>query len=352
MSAGKFCPVCGAKADRYYEGLCEECYKKAHPLAEIPRRITVTVCRVCGAVLHNRKWVMSENALDMFLEKSISKHVKAGGNIKEVRVERRGLSFRVTVKGYAAEGMSPYEEQYSGRLAIRKSLCDDCRASKGRVEVANVQIRAQGRGLGAGEIRSLTEAIDRFLKGDSRSLLNLLEISEEPGGIDVKFSSALTAKKVVSKLSKEFPVDVLKTYKTVGYDRDGKRKVKTTFRVLLPAFEPGDLIEVEGKLYYVVDVIRGSVKLLDVNDFREVHMKPSDTRVFKARVVVREDELEPAMIVALTAGELQVMSLVDYRVYSFAIKGACPWMREGGSVLIARLKEGMYVVPSRSPQRS
>lgn len=347
----RFCPVCGRRAARYYEGLCEECYKRLHPLLKLSPTLRVAVCRVCGAYKLGGRWTRPKgpDPLLYAIKAAVKRSVRPRGMVESVRVIGfDGRKLRIVAKGRAAEGMEPYEEEYGCEVRVAWSLCEDCIYAKSKREVARVQVRARGRDLSGWEARRAKALVSEALSSTWRGAIDLVEVVEDGHGIDFIFSSLTAARAAVSALEKRMVAYVLETRKSMGMDDSGRPRARPTFRVLLPEFRAGDVIEHGGRLFYVTGFEEGAVKALELNTLKEVRIRATRRLLEESRVAARREGGEPVMVISARPREVQVMSLRDYQTYSIYFKRIPSWVREGGRAVLLSLEGRCYLLPVTS----
>jgi nonsense-mediated mRNA decay protein 3 len=348
----KLCPVCGREADVLYGGMCEECYRKLHPLAELPEVLEVTLCRACGAYKLGGRWMRPRggDALREALEAAVKRSLRVRGYVENVAItEIEGGRVRVLVSGYAAEGMRSYEEEYVAVVRVRWGLCRECVLAKSKREVARVQVRARGRGLTSAEIALAKRVVERFLSSRWRGNLDLIDVVEEGDTLDFVFSSIPSARLAADALKRELPSTVLETRKSAGVDDSGKRFAKITFRILLPEFKAGDLIEFRGKLYYVTRMSGEGVWAIDLDRLEEVKLGRSKELIENGRIVRRGEELEPVIVASVRGDEVEVVTLKGGKSISLHLERLHPQLKEGGSALLAVIGTKYYVLPPARP---
>ncbi len=348
----RLCPICGKEVETLYGGMCGECYRKLHPLAELPNVLEVKLCRVCGAYKLGGKWMRpkSGDPLREAVEEAVKRSIRVRGRAERMAVVGiEGERVRVLVSGSAVEGMHAYEEEYTALFRLRWEMCRECALSKSKREVARVQVRAKGRGLTSAEVAAAKEVVKRFLSSRWHGDLDLVEIVEEGGTLDFIFSSLPSAKLAADALRREFPSTVLETRKSMGVDASGKRLAKATFRILLPEFKVGDVIEFKGKLYYVTRLSGEGVWAMDLSRLEEVKLGRGRELIEGSKVVRREEEMEPVIVASLRGSEVEVVALRSGKSFSLHLERLHPQLKEGGSALLAVIDEKYYVLPPAPP---
>lgn len=345
----RVCPLCGKETKTLYGGLCEDCYRRLHPLVELPRSLDVTLCRVCGAYKQGSSWLKprSEDPLHEAVGEAITRAIKTHYRIENVtiaKIERGRVS--VLVKGSAIEGLQAYEEEYSVELRVHWSTCNDCVLSRSKREVARVQVRAKNRDLTATEVAVAKRAVEQALSSRWRGSLDLVDVIEKPHALDFVFSSLPSAKLAVDALRRELPVTVYRTQKSSGVDTSGRRTAKVTFRLLLPEFRVGDTIEFRGKLYCVTRLSGEGVWAFDLSRSEEVKLGKSKELVEGGRVVLKREEAEPVVVASLKRGNLEVVPLRGGRSLSLNAEHVPPQLREGGQAFLLLIEGKYYVLPA------
>ena len=342
----RVCPVCGRRVSKFYGGLCEDCYRASHRLAELPSAIEVTVCRACGSYKLGRAWVrpLTSDPLSEAVRGAVAREVRARGRLVALEVvEWGGGLVRVKVLGTPAEGVEPYEEEHTVALRVRWGLCTSCAMVKSKREAARVQVRARGRPLTKGEIEAVKGIVQQAV-GSRRGAPDLVDVVEREGGVDFVFSSLSGAKLAVAALRRELLASVLETRKAVGAT-SGRRLARRTLRVLLPGFRRGDVIEYLGRLYYVLDVRRAGARLLDLETYSELSIGEARPLIERSRVVLKREELEPALVASATSGVVDLVPLGSQRAVTLSVSGHPVWLKPGAYVLVANVGHRLYLLP-------
>ncbi|MEM1508684.1 MAG: NMD3-related protein [Thermofilaceae archaeon] len=344
----RICPICGKPADAFFNGLCEECYKRANPLLKIPEPVEVTICKLCGAYKAKGKWILSkeDNPIAQALRAALYNCIESRGLIKELRIECITENMALVVaSGSAEQGMKCYDEKYEFTYRIHWSLCDACINAKSKKEVARIQIRAKGRLLASDEVRRLKSVVDKALNSTQRGCIDLFDIIESKGTIDFLFSSLSTAKIVLKSIEREFPVTILETRKNAGIDPSGKLRAKVTYRVMLPEFRIGDVVNYHGKDYYVLGLSNKLVKTISLEKMEEENLRVSKSLIEESRVICRKEEGEIVLVFLIGEKEVQTISLANNRVYSIPTVKKSPWIKEGSHAVLFRIDDYFLLVP-------
>lgn len=344
----RICPVCGKPADAFFNGLCEECYRRTHPLLKILGPVEVTICRLCGAYKVKGKWNRPKESdpLAQALRTALYDCVESRGLIKELHIERiMGNVALVVVSGSAERGMKSYEEKYEFTYRIHWSLCDACINAKSKREVARIQMRAKGRSLTPDEVRRLKSIVDKALSSTQRGYIDLIDVIESRGTVDFLFSSLSTAKTVLKSIEREFPVAILETRKNAGIDPRGKLRAKVTYRAMLPEFRVGDIVSYHSKEYYVLELSGKLVRTISLEKMEEENLRVSKSLIEESRVTCKKEEGEIVLVFSVGKEEVQTVSLTNNRVYSIPIVRKNPWIKEGSHAILFRINDHFLLVP-------
>ena len=125
----------------------------------------------------------------------------------------------------------------------------------------------------------------------------------------------------------------------------GKPRAKYTFRALLPEFRVGDTVAFGGRTYYVLAIESGTMRALMLERMREVKLKVSKALIESSEVVCRKEEAIPVIVLSAREGEIQVMTLGDYKVISLEPNSLFHEIDEGDDALLVDAKGNLYVVP-------
>lgn len=343
----RLCPVCGRVAKALYDGVCEECFRASRKLLEVPETIEVSLCKVCGAYRLKGRWrrPTGANPLIEAAKAEVERSSKARREILSIDVHSvEGDRVRIRVIGIPERGMPPLEEEHEVALHVRWTHCSDCIMAKSRREAARIQVRARGRTLTASEIEAVKRIVREGLRTRWRGSLDLFEVEEKEGGIDFLFSSQSSARLAAEALKHELFATTLETHKAAG-SASGRRVARITVRIQLPQFRPGDIIEFEGRAYYVLAAARTGVKVLCLQTYEERTLSNAKPLIERSRVLLKREELEPAIVASVTEGAVDAVLIRSRRAVSFHMGKRPDWLIEGGQVMLAFIDDRVYPVP-------
>jgi nonsense-mediated mRNA decay protein 3 len=275
-----FCPECGdaVPADvergragtRREQSLCDSCYFDRFDLIDAPDRVEVTVCDRCGAVQRDPGWedVGARDYTDIAVEvvsEALGVHADAtevSWTVEPEQVDETTIRihsrFTGTVRGTALEAEATVP------VKLGTGSCDRCGRIAGDYYAAEIQLRAtnrdptkaeRDRAVGIAE-ETVAERIDA---GDRNAFVT--EVSDVPGGVDVKLSDSQMARGIAARIQRELGGETTHTRTLVTEDTDGNEVYRSTFAVRLPRHVPGDVIDPEdGEGPVLVRSVSGSLK--------------------------------------------------------------------------------------------
>jgi len=213
----KFCPKCGKKTDLLFDGLCEECLSEDANRVDIPRKVEVKVCRICGKKMRN-EW-KEEN-----IEDTVKKSLEEERGLKKVEVVSDEDGSMEVEASMSVEGVT-IEDSETVDVVEKKTVCENCKkASVGYFE-AVVQIRFQDER--AGEV---LDTCRKIINSRSKGKPTVSKIEERKGGLDLYISSNSDAKYIARKLADRYRSE-RKNSKTLRGLVDGHKSYRSTYLI-------------------------------------------------------------------------------------------------------------------------
>lgn len=360
----RFCAVCGKTTSELISGICINCYLSLYPLVKLKKTPSLTLCKNCLAYLYKGKWHhLREKELVSGIKETIIRSIKelikpnrdailkaVIPQISEEQVIKvingRPIDVVVKVRGRPSTTINKiYEQILTVRLKANWNLCSSCKRVKSKVERAILQVRVLGRGLRDYEKRDIMKFISREMERlyDSDKEAVILD-SDMKAGIDLHFSSRRVAKIIATAVQKKFGGKLLETRKVTGISRSGKTITKSTLRVMLPPFKPGDIILYKEKLFIVRKIHSNYFHAMSTES--GIKEKISLSEAYSGKVkAIEPSELEIVSIISIKHPYVQVMNLRDYKVYEVRVTKIPKWIKEGTEVRLLKLGEKVYFVP-------
>ncbi len=321
--AGTFCPRCGDPVDPAVvastkRGLCTDCYLEDFDLVDAPEAVEVTVCARCGAVKRGDSWVDvgARDLTDVAIEEAteaVQVHREAADfswSVDPEQVDRNTIVLHATFTATVRERDITAERPI--RVAIGRGTCTRCGRIAGNSYASVVQVRASGRTPRQAEAdraveiaHEITQAMEA--KGDREAFVT--EVTDSGHGPDIKLSTTKLGRRVSTKLIEEFGGSVSDSETLVTEDGDGNEVYRVTYAVRLPAFRPGDVIDVPATPGPVlVTGVRGNLKGVDLQTGEPYETDFEDGVVPEAtQVGSRGDAVETTVVSVLDENAVQVL---------------------------------------------
>ena len=332
------CVECGKKEAKY-ENLCEDCFLEKVRFTSLPQHIEITVCPHCGAVKFKGEWLRMEerDALVEAVRRNIEVlHDNDAMDISlDYRYTQREYELNIVIRVRYSD--FSVEEYHHSVVHLNYESCTRCNRYFGNYFEAIIQIR----GAREGEIGELVNYAKSRIEHYSRKNENLFLTKEERRreGWDLYISDKREARKIAREMCEKYGA-MLKESPQIAGRKDGNDIYRVTYSVRLPEYRVGDILKVENEYYLLLEILGNYLKLRSLKDGR---YKRVDIRKHRVSTVVKNKELEDAMIVYSSGLEAQIM---DSHYLTFDVKLPYP-VSAGERVKIARIGEDIYVVPCR-----
>ncbi|RLF01771.1 MAG: hypothetical protein DRJ59_05325 [Thermoprotei archaeon] len=354
----RFCAICGKRGTILIDNLCADCYRKQHPLIDVPPLVKITLCRSCYSYYDRGKWMSpqaQETIYDVIMraiKARVSARIKERGRVigKELQVDfkypKEGTELPVILKvtGSIHEEIPPYVEEYRLTAIVHFELCPSCRIVVGGKEKAIVQVRAKGRSLSKKEKRVIEEIVReelaRLYERDKGAVV--LEKKEDDGRIDFYLASVHAARQLAHSIQQHFSGKILETQKVLGISRTGRTITRSTIRVLIPPFKEGDIIILKNVPHKILRIQKASVKVLSLQNFEEKSV--SLARLFKEDIKII-DEKDVGLIMSVKPPSVLVLSLSKYETLDLYFEKIPFWMKENESVMLVKWEGKVYIAP-------
>ncbi len=342
------CPKCGKMTSVLINGVCPECYREESPLVSLPSSMEIRVCRICGAVeAPNGKWV--RKSLEDVIREYVENNMHVSGILDTLEVEYDGGDYaRVTVYGRIHPDVPQrFREEHVVKIKKHYIVCPSCVKVISKKEEARIQIRAYNRELTQAERRRIREIAEKSLYRSWRRgrAAQPIKVDEGSQGIDIVLASRETARELVSALSSRMFFDILETSKDLGVDESGRGKRRVTYRLLLPPFREGSIVEYKNKPYLVERIRRDRLTVRSLLDLAETRLGITKRMYTDFKVLGEIGSLEEGMIVSVDPPYVLVMSLRDFNSFEVRLSGGFNMIMPGGRVRIFRHGGRVYIIP-------
>jgi|SRR3989344_5011124 len=213
----RFCPRCGAKTN-ISDGLCAVCkVEKNEP--KLPEKVTVRVCKDCGAVDWRGVWVKTDEAPETYLARYIE---------HEARLPPGSVITKIDIKKLGRKGQADFAFELDGKkfeqellidLYVRDSRCQDCGDMISQSHKAILQIRCK---------KDAKKILD-FVNNNYRN--EVIKIDDQREGFDVFMLSKDSARHLAGDLRKRFKFSSVNvSHRQYSWDKS-KDRPKTRINV-------------------------------------------------------------------------------------------------------------------------
>lgn len=224
MELTKFCPRCGREAEKLYgekKKLCADCFPEKNDLLEIPAKVDITLCSVCGRMRKKGEWI-EEYSLQDQLAARFEEFSE-----EDVRME---LQFweedeEINVRVHAEKG--EMQDFYDTKVDFENVQCEECARFDGGFYKVKMQLRGE-------DLEEVVEDIAEQaadITNDNRKDF-LSNIDEVKHGYNFYFSTERIAKKILSTLKGRFDPEVKRSYELMGAE-DGQEVYRNVISVRL-----------------------------------------------------------------------------------------------------------------------
>jgi len=362
--ARRFCAICGKVTNELVSGVCLDCYLSLYPLAKLKKTPSLVLCKNCLAYFYKGKWHhLRKKELISGIRSAVIKTIKdsikpnreailknINPQISEEQVIRiihgRQIGIAVEIEGVVSPFLKKtYKQTLTVKLETKWTLCPSCKRVKAKIERAILQVRVLGRELREYEKKDLmkfiTQEIERLYDSDKEAVI--LD-SDLKTGIDLHFSSRRIARIIATTIQREFGGRILETRKVTGVSRSGKVVTKSTIRVMLPPFKPGDIVLYKKRLLKVKKIRNNVFYAVSIEDGSKEKITLSEAYLGKVKII-KPIDFERVSILSIKYPYVQVMNMRDYKIYEIQVKKIPNWIKEGTEVHLLKLGEKAYFVP-------
>jgi nonsense-mediated mRNA decay protein 3 len=257
----RFCVICGREETPTVEltnGFCPKCLAAEKVELKTPAIPTIRVCRLCGSLEKQGKWVSPgtdrlEEDLSNVLKTTLSRYIDSNQDvISEVVIQRipsmtgsNSIVVPITVKFKTLNqkhSHSANETNMSVRLI--PTICQNCGLVRRNYYEATLQIRAIDGNMPQDEktvlLDMINSLVDKTAKKHKQAFVTRFE--NRPGGFDLYLGSSQLARSIASRFRSRRGVLVKEAFKVGKLDKStGKKKGKSTVLIRLPHSEIEEL---------------------------------------------------------------------------------------------------------------
>ena len=340
-----FCIECGREVERDDEligGLCVQCFLEHNPIVRLPPVVDLVRCPRCGAIKVRGGWRApaqpqtgrtgrgaSAKDVDEDVRSAVSSAVEGsleaieGARVTSVAIrvlQEDRLAFVADVQAMVEVGAQEVPLELTTKVRLRPEACDVCSRRAGNYFEAIVQFRgARSRGATDRDLataRKIAEDEAARLEEASREA-HLVKVEEPRGGLDFYLSTQSAGSQVARALAARFGASV-SISTSQGGRKDGRDLVRTTHIVRMPDLRSGDYVLFEGELVRVLSATdRDALVTPAPAGGRRRTLSHGDRDALV--LVGTEEDVEDAVVVSASAGEVQVLDPSTMRTVEFVL---------------------------------
>ncbi|MFW9845969.1 MAG: 60S ribosomal export protein NMD3 [Candidatus Thorarchaeota archaeon] len=352
------CYECGEKS--VVDGLCEQCYNKAHPLLEVRSPLKLIACKRCDAVKVPGGWKpivkhvsdpeeLVEHQLDILFQQEVK--LNAANVLLEYFEEKRLDRVRhliLTATGRSHPEIPPHSEDYPMEVRFSFATCDTCAMMSGGYHEAILQVRADGREVTEEEIDEIVSlATDLTVAKYGKDVKAFItEIKRDKYGLDFKIGSEHLSKRIADELESKYLAERKENYRLIGEDKGGKKKYRITILIRLPQFTLGDFVRVDKKPCQVLAMGKGGLSCYGLTDGDRFTINPKSAKWRTLEFISPESEKRQFMVVSHVYGQpVQVMDSLTFEVHDIEEKDLLFEVSSGQTIFALKLEEKIHLLP-------
>lgn len=199
----KFCPKCGKETTELIKGLCSFCYYGENKV-KIPKEIETILCKKCGAIFSNRKWVDKDSCKD-YLREFLIKKIKLpkGMILDNIKIVQLGEEGKIRV--WLSVRDEVFTESRDISITVTERLCDRCNIKKNKQWNSKIQLRVD---------KNLLNKILKTLPKE-----HIVKIKHVNNGVDIYLSDKDKGKSLAKKIKSKHNLKSKSSFEQRGWDR-------------------------------------------------------------------------------------------------------------------------------------
>lgn len=342
------CPLCGQEVDDLVGGgLCSRCAAERKPFLDAPDVVDVVRCAHCDRVREGAAWIPGKGQTEATASAALHRALWIDPGITNPEVgttltwedetnARAEISLAGQFRGHSIE------RHAESRVRIKRGACDDCSREQGGYYEAILQIRGHDRDILATELepidRRVWSTLGRF-RQEHRPGAFITKSEAVRGGIDYYVGSLDVARALSQFTINRYGAEHQETRKLIGR-QEGRDVYRSTISVRLPAYAPGDFIELDKRVYKVLKHEGRTLILWDMTMNQRVQRSPRRARGL--RVIGRSADERSATVVSCIKDTLQFLDPDSYRTVEVATQKL---YADDSKVRVFHHEGQWYVVP-------
>lgn len=337
-----FCVECG-KEGKLYHGLCSDCYLSKNVFITFPEHMDVEICTYCGARRKGKGWVSChDDFIEEVLMENATRHPDVSGfDMHLKRKSEDENSMDLSLITHADVGDLKAEEKHETRIRFKRLVCDECSKKHGGYWEAKVQLRGSKRGLSQADLERAMELVDFMVMGKEKKDRGafITKVEKIHNGLDFYLGSKNLGKAISKKLASEFGGDVKESHKLVGR-KAGKDIYRTTYAVRALDYRPGDFVQLEGKVFRVLNlsIKKAILRALETGENISIGLgKLQKAKMLGGREIIRE-----MVLVSKSEKEIQVLDPDSLKTVDVILPEG--FEIDGETVKIVKCEAGYFLV--------
>jgi len=254
----RFCYKCGAlEAEKgpLIQGLCQKCFAAEYRLLRVPKGVSTSVCKRCGAYTSGNRWQKpsgedaSYEAAQAAVRRDLRLAKSTHAGIQFVRPEESDveLSFEASpaakdvIVDVRARGKihelqkEPSVDSARVLVKLRQTTCDVCGLIRAGYYEAILQVRSEEK-LSKSRIAEIKKMLQKRVSdvGARDDRVFVTKIEEKSEGVDFYVSSLSLARAMAALLKERFHAKISEASKLIGQERGGKKVFRVSVLARLP----------------------------------------------------------------------------------------------------------------------
>lgn len=352
------CYECGNKSE--IDGLCAECYRKAHPLVEVRSPFRLLTCKRCGAVKVPGGWKtisaqlsdpdeIIEHQIETLLQQEVKLNVD-GVQLEytEEKILDRVRNIMITATGTSDSSLAAYSESYPVEVRFSYATCDTCAMMSGGYHEAILQVRADERSITDEEEDGIISVVTDLTVAEYGKDIKafVTEISRDKYGLDFKIGSEHLCKRIADSLQQRYLAERKENYKLIGEDKGGRKKYRITILIRLQKFTLGDFIRVGSEPCQVTAMGRGGLSCYDLKNGNRFTINPKSTKWRTIEFIAPESDKRQFMVVSnLHDQPVQIMDSESFEIHEIDQRDMTIDVSNGDTAFGLQLDNRVFLIP-------
>lgn len=362
--SGAFCPRCGDAFENSSSGgmregdesrvLCDSCYLSDFDLVSSPETLTLTVCTQCGSIQRDDVWIdPSDDDITALaieeVQESVGIHVDADDvawAVQPEQIDENHLRIIATFTGWVRN--QRVEEEIEVPVTITRGTCSRCGKIAGDYYAGIIQVRATDRELQPEEkqrAKSITNSVVADMRESGDREVFVSEITDVPGGIDIKISTTKIGERVARQVTAEFGGEYTTSETLVTEDSDGNEVYRVNYAVRLPRFVAGDIIDpADENGPVVVESTRTNLKGTRLTTGEPFDVPGATDTTGMKRVGSMDEKQSTTLVAVEDEYAIQVLDPDTYQSVSIPNPSFVDETSE--TIAVVKISQGVFAVPN------